>query len=202
MIPASEFLIPCGDWNGHVGSTGSGYKEVHGGYGYCKPDPDSEGERILEYALAYDLFLGNTCFKKRDSHLITYRSGNTATQIDFMLFRKSLRKLVMDVKVIPGEEVALQHQLLVCDMMIDMPPKSSANSSHVQKCGSSEILKHVSDSRKSSRHMCPLWKLKRLLLLRKSGRNSRQVCWRQQRRCAAQQSPTGGDVKLGGGIRK
>ena len=27
----------------------------------------------------------------------------------------------MDVKVIPGEEVALQHQLLVCDM-IDMPP--------------------------------------------------------------------------------
>ena len=70
-----------------------------------------------------DLFLGNTCFNKRDSHLITYRSGNTATQIDFMLFRKSLRKLVMDVKVIPGKEVALQHQLLVCDMMIDMPPQ-------------------------------------------------------------------------------
>ena len=77
MIPASEYLIPCGDWNGHVGSTGSGYKEVHGGYGYGKPEPDSEGERILEYALAYDLFLGNTCFKKRDSHLITYRSGNS-----------------------------------------------------------------------------------------------------------------------------
>ena len=58
MIPASEFLIPCGDWNGHVGSTGSSYKEVHGGYG--KPDPDSESERIQEYALAYDLFLCNT----------------------------------------------------------------------------------------------------------------------------------------------
>ena len=176
MIPASEFLIPCGDWNGHVGSTGSGYKEVHGGYGYGKPDPDSEGERILEYALAYDQFLGNTCFKKRDSHLITYRSGNTATQIDFMLFQKSLRKLVMDVKMIPGEEVDLQHQLLVCDMILICRPKSSANSPHVQKCGSSEILKHVADSRKSSRHMCPLWKLKRLLLLRKFGRNSRQVC--------------------------
>ena len=90
------FAKECGYWNGHVGSTGSGYKEVHGGYGYGKPDPDSEGERIQEYALAYDLFLGNTCFKKRDSHLITYRSGNTATQIDFVLFRKSLRKLIMD----------------------------------------------------------------------------------------------------------
>ena len=86
MIPASEFLISCGDWNGPVGSTGSGYKEVHGGYGYGKPDHDSEGERILEYAPAYDLLLGNTCFKKRDSHLITYSPGNTATQIDFMLF--------------------------------------------------------------------------------------------------------------------
>ena len=77
MIPASEFLIPCGDWNDHVGSTGSGYKEVH----------------------------------------------NTAIQKDFVLFRKSMRKLVMDVKVIPGEEVVLQHQLLVCDRMIDMPAK-------------------------------------------------------------------------------
>ena len=102
MIPASEFLIPCGDWrNGHVGSIGSGYKKVHGGYGYGKPELDSEGERILEYALAYGLFLGYTCFKKRDSHLITYRPGNTTTQIDFVLFRKSLCKLVMDVKVIP-----------------------------------------------------------------------------------------------------
>ena len=60
MIPASEFLIPCGDWNGHVGSTGTGYKEVHGGYGYGKPDPDSEGERILEYALSGLLYY-QTC---------------------------------------------------------------------------------------------------------------------------------------------
>ena len=28
-----------------------------------------------------------------------------------------------DVKVIPGKEVALQHQLLVCDMRLDVPPK-------------------------------------------------------------------------------
>ena len=34
-----------------------------------------------------------------------------------------MRKLVTDVKVIPGEEVALQHQLLVCDMKFDVPPK-------------------------------------------------------------------------------
>ena len=35
-----------------------------------------------------------------------------------------MRKLVTDVKMIHGEEVALQYQLLVCDMRIDVPPNS------------------------------------------------------------------------------
>ena len=42
IFPVSEFLIPCSDWNGHIGSTGSGYKEVHGGCMYGKPVLDSE----------------------------------------------------------------------------------------------------------------------------------------------------------------
>ena len=32
-------------------------------------------------------------------------------------------RLVTDVKVIPGKEAALQHQLLVCHMRFDVPPK-------------------------------------------------------------------------------
>ena len=116
-IPKSEFLIPCSDWNGHVGRAGTEYREVHGGMGYGRSGPDVEGERILEYALAFDLLLGNTCFKKCDSHLITYKSGNAATQIDYILFLRAMRKLVTDVKV------ALQHQHLVCDMRFDVPPK-------------------------------------------------------------------------------
>ena len=59
-IPASEFLIACGNWNSHVGHAGTGYREVHGGMGFGRPEPDVEGERILEYALAFDLFVGNT----------------------------------------------------------------------------------------------------------------------------------------------
>ena len=37
-----------------------------------------------------------------------------------------MRKLVTDVKVIHGKEVALKHQLLVCDMRIDVSPKSKS----------------------------------------------------------------------------
>ena len=116
-ILGSKFLIPCGDWNGRAGT---GYREVHGEMGYGRPTPDVEGEKSLEYALAFNLLLGNTCFKKRDSHRIRYKSGNVDTQIDFIIFRK----LVTDVKVIPCKEVALQHQFLVCDIKIDVPPKS------------------------------------------------------------------------------
>ena len=35
-----------------------------------------------------------------------------------------MRKMVTDVKVIPGEECALQHNLLVCDLRLKMPPPS------------------------------------------------------------------------------
>ena len=59
-IPESELLILCGDWNGHVGREGTGYRQVHGKMGSGRPEPDVEGERILEYALAFDLLLGNT----------------------------------------------------------------------------------------------------------------------------------------------
>ena len=41
------------------------------------------------------------------SSVIIYKSGNIAKQIDFILFHRTMHKLVTDVKVIPGEEVAL-----------------------------------------------------------------------------------------------
>ena len=43
-IPLSEFLVLCGYRNGHVGSTSSGFREVNGGFGYDRPEPDTEGE--------------------------------------------------------------------------------------------------------------------------------------------------------------
>ena len=41
----------------HIGRAGTEYREVHGGMGYGRSEPDVEGERILEYALAFDLLL-------------------------------------------------------------------------------------------------------------------------------------------------
>ena len=118
-IPASETLIPLGDWNGHVGSGSCGFEEVHWGRGFG--ERNAEGERVLEFAFANDLVVGNTCFKKKESHLITYNSGNHRTQIDLILYRKSFHKVVTDVKVIPNEECVQQHNLVVCDFNVHIP---------------------------------------------------------------------------------
>ncbi|XP_014675122.1 PREDICTED: craniofacial development protein 2-like [Priapulus caudatus] len=118
-VPASELLVPCGDWNGHVGRDGTCFREVHGGYGLGVRNV--EGDRILEFAVANDVVMGNACFKKRKCHLVTYQSGGISTQINYILFRCNLRKLIVNVKTIPGEECATQHCLLVCDIKVDIP---------------------------------------------------------------------------------
>ena len=118
-VPPSEELILLGDWNGHVGASSCCYEGVHGGHGYGTRN--GEGDRILEFALANDLLVGNTLFVKRESHLVTYSSGGNRTQVDYILYRRSFRKNVTNVKVIPGEEVAAQHFLLVCDFRVSMP---------------------------------------------------------------------------------
>ena len=58
-IPSSEIVIPCGDWNGHVGLGDNGFEDVHGGHGF--EIRNVEGGRVLEFDLANDLVVGNTC---------------------------------------------------------------------------------------------------------------------------------------------
>lgn len=122
-IPASEILILVGDWNGHAGAAASVYHVAHGGLGFG--ERNAEGEMMLEFATANGLRVGNTWFKKRDSHLITYSSGGNSTQLDYILYRKSFSRAVTNIKVIAGHpelELVHQHHLVVCDFTVHIPP--------------------------------------------------------------------------------
>ena len=66
--------------------------------------------------MAYDMIIANTFFKKREEHLVTFKSGTAKTQIDYFLTRKGDRKECKDCKVIPGESLTTQHRLLVLDV--------------------------------------------------------------------------------------
>ena len=115
-INASEILIVCGDFNGHIRKNADGYEGVHGGRGFGRLNLESE--RILEFAVAHNLVVLNSLFTKRESHLVTYQSGENQSQIDYILVEWQNIKLVCDVKVIPNEECVSQHKLLVCDARI------------------------------------------------------------------------------------
>jgi hypothetical protein len=112
-MPISEKLFIGGDLNGHVCSTRVGFDGVHGSFGYGSWN--QQGVGILNFALAYDLFVVNTLFRKRVSHLVTFSSGQHCSQIDFILVRREDRHACLDYKVIPGECVMSQHKLVVAN---------------------------------------------------------------------------------------
>ena len=62
------------------------YEMVHGGYGFG--DRNEASMNILDFAVAYDLIIANTYFKKRYEHLITFKTRSNKSQIDFFLTRK------------------------------------------------------------------------------------------------------------------
>jgi hypothetical protein len=112
-VPISEKLFIGGDLNWQVGSTRVGFDGVHEDFGYGSRNQEEKG--ILNFALAYDLFVANTLFRRRVSHLVTCSSGQHCSQIDFILERREDNHACLDCKVIPGECVVPQHKLVVAD---------------------------------------------------------------------------------------
>ena len=62
----------------------------------------------------------NTFFKKEDSNLITYHSGDNRSMIDYLMVRKTNRGLVKDVKVISSKECVPQHRMVIGRLVIPM----------------------------------------------------------------------------------
>ena len=76
---------------------------MHGGYGFG--DRNGPGESILDFTLASDLVVANTMCKKRNEHLITFKSGSIRSQIYYFLVRKVDRLKCSDCKMILGESL-------------------------------------------------------------------------------------------------
>ena len=72
------------------------------------------GVSVLDFAVAYELVVVNSFFKKKEDHLVTFKSGLSRTQIDYFLIRADNCRFCKDCKVIPSEYLGTQHRLLVC----------------------------------------------------------------------------------------
>ena len=58
QVSDSEELFVCGDFDGHIGSKASCFEGVHGGLAFG--GRNLEGEGVLEFADANNLFIGNS----------------------------------------------------------------------------------------------------------------------------------------------
>ena len=110
-IPLREEIVIGGAINGHVGKDGSNFEMSHEGHGYGQQNP--EGESILSFAQAYNLVVANTYFQKKDEHLITNKSGDRCSTVDYIITRREKLKNIKDCKVIPGKCAITQHRILV-----------------------------------------------------------------------------------------
>ncbi|KAD7117953.1 hypothetical protein E3N88_05221 [Mikania micrantha] len=115
-IPRDEKVCIGGDFNGHIGKEEDGFPMTHGGFDFGSRN--ESGVTLLEFAVAHDLCIINSFFKKRDSHLITFSSGGRDTQIDYLMMRRSDRGRWWDCKVFPGETVVSQHKLLAMEIFM------------------------------------------------------------------------------------
>ena len=61
-IPIEEKFFIRGDFNGHVGTSRSGFENLHGGSDFG--DRNEVGNSILDFVVSYDMIIENTWFKK------------------------------------------------------------------------------------------------------------------------------------------
>jgi len=105
----SEKLFIGGDFNGHIGAEVGGYDTTHRGFGYGKRNNGRVS--VLDFAVTYELVVVNSFFKKKEAHLVTFKSGSLKTQIDYFLTRTDNRRFCKDCKMIPSEYLGTQHRL-------------------------------------------------------------------------------------------
>ncbi|XP_022007985.1 uncharacterized protein LOC110907294 [Helianthus annuus] len=115
-IRREERIFIGGDLNGHIGKDNDGYQSIHWGSGFG--ERNESGRNLLEFAVAHDLGILNSFFRKRDMHLITFSSGVQNTQMDYLLTRQVNGRWWKDCKVITGETTVIQHHLLVGDILL------------------------------------------------------------------------------------
>ena len=108
------------------------------GFGFGKRNV--EGEMILEFADAWNFVVANTWFEKNEGRPITYEiPGKCRTVIDYILIRKSERKLIRDVKVIWHEQCIPNHKLIICAL---------------------DLKKGLNKRKMAFRKRCKVWKLR------------------------------------------
>ncbi|KAI5623399.1 hypothetical protein C0J50_17186 [Silurus asotus] len=109
------------DFNGHVGVGNRGDEDVMGRYDF--KGRNVERQMVVDFAKRMEMAMVNMYIKKKDYHRVNYKSGGRCTQVDYVLCRRCNLKEIGDCKVLAGDSVARQHQIVVCRMVLETKKK-------------------------------------------------------------------------------
>ena len=118
-----ERMVLGADLNGHVGEGNIGDEEIMGTYG--AGTRNKERSIVVDFGKRMDLAIVNTYFKKKDEHMVTYKSGGKSTQVDYVMCRRRSLKEMCECKVILNECVAKQHFMVVCKIAFMVKKKKA-----------------------------------------------------------------------------
>ena len=72
----------------------------------------------MDFAKRMELAITNTYLVKKPEHRVTYNSSGRSSLVDYVMVRRRRIKEVVDTKVVVGESVAKQRQIVVGAIII------------------------------------------------------------------------------------
>ncbi|XP_072039455.1 uncharacterized protein [Amphiura filiformis] len=102
-----------GDFNGRVGNQRTPWEAHLGPHSDHNTNRNYNGQLTLELCAQHGLFITNTFFQHRRSQIYTWYKWNNleqASQINFILARKSHQRHVIDSKAMPNIQVDTDHR--------------------------------------------------------------------------------------------
>ena len=90
MHTAGDLVMRFGDFNGHIVRHVDGFVEIHAGYSVGQSN--LEGRMLLEFCME-ELCASNTWLKCEEKRKVTFRMGESETEIDFVLNKESTDSL-------------------------------------------------------------------------------------------------------------
>ncbi|XP_072039074.1 uncharacterized protein [Amphiura filiformis] len=112
-VNLDDNLLVMGDFTGRVGNQRTPWEAHLGPHSDHNTNRNYNGQLTLELCAQHGLFITNTFFQHRKSQIYTWYRWNDleqASQIDFILARKSHQRHVIDSKAMPNIQVDTDHR--------------------------------------------------------------------------------------------
>ena len=120
-VPSYDVKLVLGDFNAKIGPDRRGVETTIGPHSSAQNTNDN-GERMTVVGSANGLCVGNTLFKHKRIHKMTWTSfdGNTQNGIDYVCINRRWRSSLLDVRARRGEDVGSDHNLVTAKIRIKL----------------------------------------------------------------------------------